>query len=71
MRVIDNLLFLIERGTRLGWLLDPDERVTIGYQPDQLPKIFGGEQQLLVLLNISLSLSVTQLFDWLKPSHSR
>ncbi|MEL6249444.1 MAG: Uma2 family endonuclease [Cyanobacteria bacterium J06648_16] len=65
-RVTDNILFSIEHGTQLGWLIDPGERVTIGYQPNQLPKIYGREQRLPILVDLELSLSVEQLFSWLK-----
>ena len=67
-RVTDNILFALEHGTRLGWLIDPGERVTISYQPDQLPKIFRTDQTLPVLPELSLILSVEELFNWLKPN---
>jgi Uma2 family endonuclease len=36
-RVINNILFCLNHGTPLGWLIDPDERNMITFQPGQPP----------------------------------
>ncbi|MGB0561086.1 MAG: Uma2 family endonuclease, partial [Spirulinaceae cyanobacterium] len=34
-QVIDNILFCIEQGTTLGWLVDPSDRGIFVFRPDQ------------------------------------
>ena len=65
-RVIRNITFCIQQGTKLGWFLDPaDESVTV-FQPDRLPEFKEGDD-LLPVLDIlgDWQLSVAELFSWL------
>ncbi|EAW38555.1 Uma2 family endonuclease [Lyngbya sp. PCC 8106] len=65
-RVIDNILFCLKQGTKLGWLVDPKERLVLVFKPDQQLESFEGEQILPVLEVLAdLQLSVNTLFSWL------
>jgi Uma2 family endonuclease len=69
-KVIDKLVFCIEQGAELGWLIDPDERAVIGYQPDRLPRIYRGADLLPVLAELDWQLTVDQVFGWLRIGRS-
>jgi Uma2 family endonuclease len=71
-RVTGNILHCIKHGTRLGWLIDPEERSVLLYQPNSLPDLLSGADAIPGLPEINLDLSVEQLFGWLKqiPSNS-
>lgn len=64
-RVTGNILHCLKYGCQLGWLLDPDDRSVIIFQPDQQPQLFYNDR-LITLPEIELNLSVEQIFDWLK-----
>jgi Uma2 family endonuclease len=65
-RVIDNILHCLGYGCRLGWMLDPDDYSILIFTPQQEPGVYRGNRQLLVLEGINLSLTVEQIFGWLK-----
>lgn len=66
-RVINNILFCLNHGTRLGWLVDPEEKNMIIFQPGQQP--IGREEPDDRLLMLSIledwQLTVGKMFDWL------
>ncbi|MEB3281270.1 MAG: Uma2 family endonuclease [Lyngbya sp.] len=65
-RVINNILFCLKQGTKLGWLVDPKERLVLVFKPQQQPEVIEAEQILPVLEVLKdLQLSVNQLFSWL------
>jgi Uma2 family endonuclease len=72
MRVISNILHCLKHGTEMGWLLFPKERSLIIFQRDRQPIEINSEinsaQKLLVpnFLEVELSLTVDQVFGWLK-----
>lgn len=72
MRVISNILHCLKHGTEMGWLLFPKERSLLIFQRDRQPIEINCEinsaQKLLVpnFLETELSLTVDQLFGWLK-----
>ncbi|AFZ56926.1 Uma2 family endonuclease [Anabaena cylindrica FACHB-243] len=68
IRVIDNILYCLNHGCLLGWLIDPDDRSILIFRPHQQPELLRGDQQLPVLEGINLQLTVTQVFGWLKMS---
>ncbi len=37
IRVIDNILFCLDNGTKLGWLIDPQERIILIFRPRMQP----------------------------------
>ncbi len=67
-KVIGNILHCLKHGTQLGWLIDPGERLVLIFQPEKQPVEMTGEDKLPVLEILSLDLTVTQVFAWLKLS---
>ncbi|MBE9126000.1 MULTISPECIES: Uma2 family endonuclease [unclassified Coleofasciculus] len=66
-KVIDNILFCLRHQTSLGWLIDPDEKAVLCFQPNQLPEIKRQlEDSLPVPDFLDLRLTVGQVFSWLK-----
>jgi Uma2 family endonuclease len=65
-RVTGNILHCLKHGCQLGWLIDPDDRSILVFLPKQQPELCCGSDALNVLSEIELSLTVEQVFDWLK-----
>ena len=65
-KVLGNILYCLEHGSRLGWFVDPDDFSILCLEPQQQPVLCQGEQTLRVLPNLTLTLTVNQVFDWLK-----
>jgi Uma2 family endonuclease len=65
-RVTGNILHCLKYGCKLGWLLDPDDRSILVFQPKQLPELRQGQDDLILLDGIELNLTVEQVFSWLK-----
>jgi len=45
-KVTRRLSQLLQRGVRLVWLVDPDDRSVTVYRPDQLPQVFDENEEL-------------------------
>jgi Uma2 family endonuclease len=69
-RVMDNILFCLERGSVLGWLIDPEEELIFVYRPDRLPVTYEDATAVLPMLDIlgDRELTVSELFGWLNFS---
>ncbi len=65
-RVTGNILHCLKYGCQLGWLLDPDDRSILVFQPKQQPELRQGKEDLIVGEGIELNLTVEQVFSWLK-----
>lgn len=66
-KVTDNILFCIRNQTKLGWMIDPEEKAIICFQPNQLPEIIRQPGDILPVLDyLDLKLTIGQVFDWLK-----
>jgi Uma2 family endonuclease len=65
-KVIRNILHSLKYGSQLGWLIDPEERVILVFQPEQLPIEFSGGELLPVLSGLELGITVDEVFSWLK-----
>lgn len=65
-KVIRNVLHCLKHGSQLGWLVDPEERVILVFRPEQLPIELVGDNVLPVLPNLALTLTVNDVFAWLK-----
>ena len=65
-RVTGNILHCLDHGSRLGWLIDPDERSVITFQPNCLPQILSENAKLPVLPDLDLALTPGQIFQWLQ-----
>jgi len=48
-RVINNILFCLNHGTELGWLIDPKEKMIMTFKPGQQPQMKQEEDSLPVL----------------------
>jgi len=65
-RVINKILFCLKNKTKLGWLIDPEERLVIVFKPQQEPEVKENEDILPVLDVLSdLQLSADALFGLL------
>lgn len=68
-RPMDNILFLLQQGTVLGWLVDPYERIVLTFQGNRAPATLRDADDLPLLNELSQhDLTVTQLFDFLSFS---
>jgi Uma2 family endonuclease len=70
-KVIRNILHCLKHGTQLGWLLDPEEHLILGFMPGREPVEFTGGDSLPVPSFLSLELTVDRVFDWLKVGELR
>ncbi|MGB3691248.1 MAG: Uma2 family endonuclease [Spirulinaceae cyanobacterium] len=67
-RVIGNILYCLQHGCQLGWLIDPNDRSIVVFRPEQQPEFLQGGRLLSGLENINLELTVEAVFAWLKMS---
>jgi Uma2 family endonuclease len=65
-KVIGNILQCLKYGSRLGWFLDPDDLSILVFLPEQQPELLQGEDYLPVLEEVELTLTVNQVYGWLK-----
>ncbi|MGI0481080.1 Uma2 family endonuclease [Geminocystis sp. CENA526] len=65
-KVIDNILFCLENGTKMGWLIDTDEKMIMVFQAEKALKIYRDEDILPIIDNLDLELTPSQIFSWLK-----
>ena len=65
-RVTDNILFCLRHQTSSGWLIDPEEKAIICFQPNQLPEIKRQPEDSLPVPDfLDLQLTVGQVFSLL------
>jgi Uma2 family endonuclease len=65
-RVINNILFCLNHGTELGWLIDPKEKMILILKPGQQPEVKEEQDQLPVLSSLSdWQLFVPDIFAYL------
>ncbi len=65
-RVINNILFCLNHNAKLGWLIDPEEKLVLVFKPQQQPEAKENQDILPVLDVLSgLQLSATNLFELL------
>ncbi|MGI0492456.1 Uma2 family endonuclease [Alkalinema pantanalense CENA528] len=69
-RVIGNILYCLEQGCQLGWLIDPADRSILDFKAGQQPILLRGEDCPSVLPPLSLALTVNQVFSWLKMANA-
>lgn len=67
-KVTGNILHCLKHGSRLGWLIDPDERSVLIYPAMQQPILLQDPKAVLPVLDLvtNLRLTVGDLFSWLK-----
>lgn len=66
-RVINKIIFSIQNGTQLGWFIDPDDKSVMVFQPNQLPEVKYGQDN-LPILNVlgDWQISPGDIFSWLQ-----
>ena len=65
-RIINNILFCLNQGTKLGWFIDPQERLIIIFRPGVQPEVKENQDILPVLSFLEdFQLSVQDVFSWL------
>jgi len=65
-KVIENILFCLENGTQLGWLIDTEEKMIMVFQLEKPLKIYRNNDILPTVNNLKLELTPRQIFSWLK-----
>lgn len=65
-KVIDQILFCLQQGTKLGWPIDPEEESVMIFIPDRTLEMKTGDDILPVLDCLKAwKLSATEMFSWL------
>lgn len=65
-RVINNILFCLDHGTELGWLIDPKEKMILTFKPGKQPEMKEEKDLLPVLSSLShWQISVPDIFAYL------
>lgn len=65
-RVIRKISFCLSQGTKLGWLIDPEDESVVIFEPNSTPIVKAGNDILLVLKVFkNWQLSANDLFGWL------
>ena len=65
-KVIGNILYCLEHGCQLGWLIDPSDRSILVFHPNKPPQLLKNEDSPTSLPDISLNITVATIFGWLK-----
>ncbi len=65
-RVIKKITFCLSQGTKLGWLIDPEDESVVIFEPNATP-VVKADNDILLILGIlgSWQLTATNLFSWL------
>lgn len=65
-RVIRKITFCLSQGTKLGWLIDPEDESVVIFEPNSSPLVKSDRDTLLVLKVLNdWQLSAADLFGWL------
>jgi Uma2 family endonuclease len=64
-KIIKNILYCLDHGTQLGWLIDPEDFSILVLLPNQKPLLKEGKDILPILESIDLNIQVDQIFNWL------
>ena len=67
-RVIGNILYCLQHGCQLGWLIDPADRSILVFRLGEQPELLRGDDCLLAFAEIDLTFTVDSIFAWLKMS---
>ena len=65
-RVIENLLYCLGHGSKLGWLIDPDDYSVLIFAPQQEPWVCRDTLPLQVLAGVDLEITAEEVFGWLQ-----
>lgn len=65
-KVMRKIMFCLNQGTQLGWLIDAEDESVMIFKPNQFPEIKMEKEVLPVLEEMNdLELSVEEMFNWL------
>ncbi len=66
-KLVKKILFALENGTEVAWLLDPDDKVIFIYRANQALQIYDRPEQVLPTPDFAsdLQLTVETVFSWL------
>ncbi|NEO52807.1 MAG: Uma2 family endonuclease [Okeania sp. SIO3B5] len=65
-QLINKIIFCLNNGTQLGWLIDSEDESVVIFQPNQQPEVRYDSDNLPILnLLTDWQLSVADLFAWL------
>lgn len=69
--VMEKIIFCMEQGTELGWLIDPQVKSISIFQQASFPKVYSLERNTTEPLTLISGIEdwqilVTEIFDWLK-----
>jgi Uma2 family endonuclease len=65
-KVMRKIMFCLNQGTQLGWLVDPEDESVMILEPNKFPEIKIEKEILPVLEEIKdLQLSAEEMFNWL------
>jgi Uma2 family endonuclease len=66
-KVVRNILHCLSNGTKMGWLIDPEEELIFVYFADRTLAVFEEKDSLLPVPEFALpfKLTVVELFGWL------
>jgi Uma2 family endonuclease len=67
-KLVKKILFALEHGTEMAWLLDPDEEVIFIYRANHTLQICDRAEQVLPMPSFAsdLQLTVETIFNWLR-----
>ncbi|WP_310428001.1 Uma2 family endonuclease [Chamaesiphon sp. VAR_48_metabat_135_sub] len=67
-KVIKNILHCLDHGTKVGWLIDPAEKMILVYQPDKQVQVVDILEAELIVPEFarSVKLNPGDIFNWLK-----
>ncbi len=64
--MIKKITFCLSQGTKLGWLIDPQDESIVIFEPNSTPIVKANRDLLLVLKRLgNWQLSASDLFGWL------
>ena len=68
-RVVDNLLYCLNAGGQMGWLINPQDKDVLVFPAGKQPIAVRGAEELLPIPDFmpALELSLGEVFGWLKP----
>jgi Uma2 family endonuclease len=66
-KVVKNILFCLNNGTEMGWLINPKEQSIFVYQPGRSPEIFDEIESKLLMPSFAQAIDLTlgEVFGWL------
>ncbi|MBC6418099.1 MAG: Uma2 family endonuclease [Prochloron sp. SP5CPC1] len=66
-KVTKNILHCLKHGTKMGWLIEPNEQTVFIYRPGQEIEVFDQPDEIIIVPSLAseLHLTIKDLFAWL------